>query len=98
MNFAIREGLRLIANEGLENIWRRHNTNSQKLWNGLESLGMELHVPGGDMANSFVSDEGGYMPISMVFSPQDNYFFLRMTCSKKSPKTSSFPARHAEKS
>ena len=45
MNFAIREGLRLIANEGLENIWRRHNTNSQKLWNGLESLGMELHVP-----------------------------------------------------
>ncbi len=44
MNFAIREGLRLIANEGLENIWRRHNTNAIRLWNGLESLGMELHV------------------------------------------------------
>ncbi len=44
MNFAIREGLRLIANEGLENIWRRHNSNAIKLWNGLESLGMELHV------------------------------------------------------
>ena len=28
MNFAIREGLRLIANEGLENIWRRHNSNA----------------------------------------------------------------------
>ena len=44
MNFAIREGLRLIANEGLENIWNRHNSNAIKLWNGLESLGMELHV------------------------------------------------------
>jgi len=44
MNFAIREGLRLIANEGLENVWNRHNTNAKKLWNGLESLGMELHV------------------------------------------------------
>ena len=44
MNFAIREGLRLIANEGLENIWHRHNSNSVKLWQGLESLGLELHV------------------------------------------------------
>ena len=44
MNFAIREGLRLIANEGLENVWNRHNTNAKKLWIGLESLGMELHV------------------------------------------------------
>ena len=44
MNFAIREGLRLIANEGLENIWRRHNSNAIKLWKGLENLGMELHV------------------------------------------------------
>ncbi len=44
MNFAIREGLRLIANEGLENIWKRHNSNANKLWKGLEDLGMELHV------------------------------------------------------
>jgi len=44
MNFAIREGLRLVAIEGLENVWNRHNTNAKKLWNGLESLGMELHV------------------------------------------------------
>ena len=44
MNFAIREGLRLIANEGLENIWNRHNSNANKLCNGLENLGMELHV------------------------------------------------------
>ncbi len=45
MNFAIREGLRLIANEGLQSIWKRHNSNSQKLWKGLEELGLELHVP-----------------------------------------------------
>ena len=44
MNFAIREGLRLIAKEGLNNIWNRHTLNACKLWEGLESLGMELHV------------------------------------------------------
>ena len=44
MNFAIRDGLRLIANEGLENVWNRHNNNAIKLWNGLESLGIELYV------------------------------------------------------
>ena len=44
MNFAIREGLRLIAKEGLNNTWNRHNLNACKLWEGLESLGMELHV------------------------------------------------------
>ena len=44
MNFAVREGLRLIAEEGLENIWKRHNSNATKLWKGLQSLGMELHV------------------------------------------------------
>ena len=44
MNFAIREGLRLIAQEGLNNTWKRHNSNACKLWEGLESLGMELHV------------------------------------------------------
>ncbi len=45
MNYAIREGLRLIANEGLENIWFRHQKNAEKLWNGLIELGLELHVP-----------------------------------------------------
>ena len=44
MNYAIREGLRLIANEGLENIWNRHLQNSEKLCNGLIELGLELHV------------------------------------------------------
>jgi len=44
MNYAIREGLRLIAEEGLENIWERHTKNSKKLCDGLVALGLELHV------------------------------------------------------
>ena len=44
MNYAIREGLRLIANEGLENIWERHLRNSERLCDGLIELGLELHV------------------------------------------------------
>ena len=45
MNYAIREGLRLIAEEGLDNIWSRHLKNSYKLCKGLLDLGLELHVP-----------------------------------------------------
>ncbi len=45
MNFGIREALRLLAEEGLENSWERHQTNAQRLWDGLEDLGLELHVP-----------------------------------------------------
>ena len=45
MNFGIREALRLLAEEGLENSWNRHKTNAQKLWNGMESLDLKLHVP-----------------------------------------------------
>ncbi len=44
MNYAIREGLRLIAEEGLENIWMRHKVNAKNLCNGLVELGLELHV------------------------------------------------------
>ena len=44
MNYAIREGLRLLAKEGLRNIWDRHLVNSQKLYDGLTELGLELHV------------------------------------------------------
>jgi len=44
MNYAIREGLRLIADEGLEKIWERHLQNSEKLCNGLIELGLELQV------------------------------------------------------
>tara|TARA_Y100001968_G_scaffold67807_1_gene58789 strand:- start:473 stop:838 length:366 start_codon:yes stop_codon:yes gene_type:complete len=45
MNFGIREALRLLNDEGLENSWIRHRNNAEKLWDGLEALGLELHVP-----------------------------------------------------
>ncbi len=44
MNFGIREALRLLAEEGIENAWQRHRSNAEKLWKGLESLGLNLHV------------------------------------------------------
>ena len=47
MNFGIREALRLLSEEGLENSWRRHRNNAEKLWNGLENLGLKLHVDTG---------------------------------------------------
>jgi alanine-glyoxylate transaminase/serine-glyoxylate transaminase/serine-pyruvate transaminase len=45
MNFGLREALRLLCEEGLENAWARHRSNSEKMWLGLEELGLELHVP-----------------------------------------------------
>jgi len=44
MNYALREALRLLAEEGLENRWKRHKDNAKLLWSGLEKLGLRLHV------------------------------------------------------
>lgn len=45
MTYAIREALRLVSEEGLENTWQRHRDNAERLWSGLESLGLSCHVP-----------------------------------------------------
>ncbi|NCG16728.1 MAG: aminotransferase class V-fold PLP-dependent enzyme [Synechococcales cyanobacterium H12SWP_bin.12] len=45
MNFGMREALRLLADEGLDMAWARHRTNAEALWSGLESMGIEMHVP-----------------------------------------------------
>lgn len=45
MNFGMREALRLLAEEGLENAWARHRSNAERLWAGLERLGLQLHAP-----------------------------------------------------
>lgn len=45
MNFGMREALRLLAEEGLDQAWNRHRSNAEALWKGLESLGLELFVP-----------------------------------------------------
>lgn len=45
MNFALREALRLIHEEGLEARFERHQQHAEMLWSGLENLGLTLHVP-----------------------------------------------------
>lgn len=42
--YALREALRLVAEEGLANCWQRHQRNVEYLWAGLEDLGLTLHV------------------------------------------------------
>ena len=44
MYYALRESLRLIAEEGIENSWQRHQRNVEYLWESLESLGLKMHV------------------------------------------------------
>ena len=44
-NYGLYEGLRLVAEEGLENRWGRHRRNAEFLWQGLEDLNLTLHVP-----------------------------------------------------
>ena len=45
MNFALREALRLVYEEGLEARYQRHRENSKLLWDGLEELDLRLIVP-----------------------------------------------------
>jgi alanine-glyoxylate transaminase/serine-glyoxylate transaminase/serine-pyruvate transaminase len=44
MNYGLREALRLVAEEGLEERWQRHQTNARLLWEGLANLGLACHV------------------------------------------------------
>ncbi|MEZ4641446.1 MAG: alanine--glyoxylate aminotransferase family protein [Chloroflexota bacterium] len=45
MNYAMREALRLVAEEGLEARWARHRANAELLWDGLAKLDLTCHVP-----------------------------------------------------
>ena len=44
MIYGLNEALRIIAEEGLENRWRRHRRNAEALWDGLDALGVKLLV------------------------------------------------------
>jgi alanine-glyoxylate transaminase/serine-glyoxylate transaminase/serine-pyruvate transaminase len=44
MNYAVREGLRLVAEEGMEARWARHRANAEFFWQGLADIGLECHV------------------------------------------------------
>ena len=43
--YALREGLRLVAEEGLEARWTRHRANAEYLWEGLAELDLVPFVP-----------------------------------------------------
>jgi alanine-glyoxylate transaminase/serine-glyoxylate transaminase/serine-pyruvate transaminase len=43
--YALREALRIIAEEGLETRWARHRLNHQALVSGLETMGLSMVVP-----------------------------------------------------
>lgn len=45
MFYALREALRLVAEEGLEQRWARHRSVAEGLWGGLEKLGLPPRVP-----------------------------------------------------
>jgi len=44
-NYALREALRIVAEEGLEERFARHRSNAEVLWSGLEDLDISLFVP-----------------------------------------------------
>ncbi|MEZ4703279.1 MAG: alanine--glyoxylate aminotransferase family protein [Rhodothermales bacterium] len=44
MNYAIREALRLVAEEGLEARWARHQATAERFWAGLADIGLSCHV------------------------------------------------------
>ena len=45
MIYALREGLRLVYEEGLEARFARHQRHAEILWEGLEGMGLTMHVP-----------------------------------------------------
>jgi alanine-glyoxylate transaminase/serine-glyoxylate transaminase/serine-pyruvate transaminase len=42
--YGLREALRLVAEEGLANCWKRHQQNVEYLWHSLEAIGLTMHV------------------------------------------------------
>lgn len=44
MNYALREALMLVVEEGLENRWQRHQDAADLLWAGLEDMGLKCYV------------------------------------------------------
>ncbi len=44
MFYALREGLVIVAEEGIENRWERHRRNHQAFVAGIEAMGLRMHV------------------------------------------------------
>ena len=63
MNFGMREALRLLAEEGLDQAWARHRSNAELLWSGLESLGLSMHVPADRRLPTLTTVRVGVVPV-----------------------------------
>jgi alanine-glyoxylate transaminase/serine-glyoxylate transaminase/serine-pyruvate transaminase len=44
MNYALREALRIVCDEGLEERWKRHELNHRALVAGIKAMGLEMNV------------------------------------------------------
>jgi len=44
MNYALREALRIVCDEGLERRWQRHESNHRALVAGIEAMGLQMNV------------------------------------------------------
>jgi alanine-glyoxylate transaminase/serine-glyoxylate transaminase/serine-pyruvate transaminase len=53
--YALREGLRILYEEGLENRWARHRENIQMLTDGLEDIGLEIYTDKAHLCPSIVA-------------------------------------------
>jgi alanine-glyoxylate transaminase / serine-glyoxylate transaminase / serine-pyruvate transaminase len=42
--YGLREALRLVAEEGIDKSWARHQSNVEYLWLSLEAIGLKMHV------------------------------------------------------
>ena len=47
MFYALRAGLGIVAEEGLEARWERHRVNHEAFVAGIEAMGLSMHVPAG---------------------------------------------------
>lgn len=45
LHIALHEGLRVIAEEGLDHAFARYRSNAESLWSGLEGLGIDPFIP-----------------------------------------------------
>ena len=45
MIYGLREGLRIVLEEGVEQRWERHTRSARALWAGVEAMGLELFAP-----------------------------------------------------
>lgn len=45
LHFGLREGLRIIAEDGLDQTFARYRTNAEGLWSGLEEIGVQPFIP-----------------------------------------------------